>query len=100
MQMHARLEYLEFVSKLPRVICATICEINLPLNYTRQQYDNFLGCLNFPYDNTDTFPYENPSDEFHGTIWFEGGSWANRVEHEGRTFWVHYKTPEIPKELI
>jgi hypothetical protein len=95
MQMHARLEYLEFVAKLPRVICATICEINLPLNYTRQQYDNFLSCLNFPYDNTDTFP-----DEFYGTIWFEDGSWAIRFEHQGNTFWVHYKAPEIPKELM
>lgn len=31
-----------------------------------------------------------------GTIWFEAGSWSERVYHDGEEYWKHNECPKIP----
>lgn len=65
---------------------------NLPLNYVKSQYDEFIESLNFNYDAG--FGGQN----LFGNVWFEDETWLERGEYDGSEWWEHKIAPEIPKE--
>lgn len=69
--------------------------ITLPLNYTKQELDDFMAELyKINYDSGYGIQF------LYGTIWFYDGSWAERSEYDGMEWWVHRKYPLIPEKLI
>ena len=35
--------------------------------------------------------------ELYGHIWYEDGTWSDRMEYDGSEWWEHQTCPEIPK---
>ena len=68
--------------------------IVLPVNYTEEQYGDFLSKLDFNYNNG------YGGQELFGTIWNNDGSWLERGEYDGSEWWEHHSYPEIPQELL
>jgi len=99
---NAREEFLDFVDgKL--VQCAIVGGCNyyhsqsafeLKSNYTKEEYEEFLGSLCFRYDSG------YGSQELGGIIWFENGDWAERGEYDGSEWWEYKRRPEIPERLF
>ncbi|MGL5060903.1 MAG: hypothetical protein ACRC62_13085 [Microcoleus sp.] len=57
--------------------------------------DQFLAALDFEYDN------DYGGDDTEGSVvWFADGTWADRGEYDGSSWWVHRKVPPMPKELL
>jgi len=67
--------------------------INLSIQYTEDQWADFLNAMNFEYDSG------FGGQELFGTIWYEDGSWSSRKEYDGSERWQHNTCPEIPEEL-
>jgi len=70
-----------------------IYTINLKKNYTLDDLNKFLNKLHIQ-------PDENTYCDIHCTsvVWLSDGSWLEYSEHI--IGWDHYKTPDIPKELL
>lgn len=105
--INAKEEFLEAIKDMPKVKCAHIHNedyddydkkiilnsIILPINYTKQEYNEFLKKLDFEYDNGYGI------QELFGTIWLEDGTWISRGEYDGSEWWKYNKLPEIPEIL-
>lgn len=57
-------------------ICGTLEEVLPKLDF---EYDNGFGL-----------------QEMFGHIWYEDGTWSDRVEYDGAEGWKHRVRPEIP----
>ena len=68
--------------------------IDLQVNYSREDLEEFLKKLDFRYDSG------FGGQELFGTVWFQDGSWLERGEYDGSEWWAFKETPEIPKELL
>ena len=103
---NAKEELLEIIKEL-KIKCAYIiineayafkkddnenCYYILPLNYTNEQYNNFIESLDFEYDAG------YGGQELFGNVWLEDGTWLERGEYDGSEWWEHKVIPEIPKE--
>lgn len=65
----------------------------LPLDYTEEEYLNFLSELDFNYENG--YGCQN----LFGTIWCNNGMWFSRGEYDGSEWWKLNSYPEIPDYL-
>jgi hypothetical protein len=94
---NAKDEFLEFTKNKPKIICAHIInseyEVILPLNYIKEDMDEFLSKIDYRYDSG------YGSQNLFGFIWFDGGSWAEREEYDGSEWWAMRKCPHIPDKL-
>lgn len=68
--------------------------LTLPVNYTQEEYDNFLNELDFEYDNGFGYYY------IDGTIWLKDGRWIERNEYDGSESWRLVERPEIPEQCL
>lgn len=66
----------------------------LPVDYTQEEYDSFLRCINRQYDSG------YGGQELFGTIWYNSGNWSSRGEYDGSEWWEYNMLPAIPEELI
>jgi len=69
-------------------------ELNLPVGYTQEQWDNLLNELDFMYDAG------YGGMELQGTVWFSDNTWAERKEYDGSEWWCHMTRPNIPVSLL
>lgn len=103
--MNAKIEFLNHIADIAKVLCAEI-ELNntfdksepvlvglLKVNYTEDDWNNFLELLDFEYD--DGFG----AQELFGTIWFTDGTWSDRFEYDGSEYWDYHMIPDIPDYL-
>ncbi len=67
--------------------------LELPINYSNEQFEEFLNKLNFEYDNGYGTQY------LQGTIWYTDGTWSDRGEYDGSEWWQHQSVPNIPDSL-
>lgn len=96
--MNAKNELLKIVGNL-KIICAEIIfnqnddireDIYLPLNYTEDNYTQFLERINKEYDEG------WGGQQLFGTIWLENGKWIERGEYDGSEWWELKEYPAIP----
>ncbi|MDB4286332.1 hypothetical protein N9933_03430 [bacterium] len=102
--MNAKEEFLE-VARGRSVICASISNggyysddgerrsINLKKGHSQEDYDKFKSAINFSYNSV------YGRQELRGMIWFNDGTWAERVEYNGTEWWEYREVPQIPNEL-
>lgn len=101
--IYANEEFLEHIEDR-KILCATITHgsvwvkmqthtFNLPRNYTKEQFDQFLINLTFNYNEV------SGHQELFGTIWYTDGTWSDRDEYDGSEWWEHNQIPEIPDYL-
>ena len=101
--MNAKQEFIKFVEG-KSVLCATIDRGNswnyevlsshsLPVDYTEEQYQDFLKQIDFSYDAG------YGSQELFGIIWFKDGTWGDRGEYDGSEWWELHEMPAIPESL-
>lgn len=67
-------------------------KIILKENYTKSEWNKFLGKLDFDYDSGYGF------QEISGTIWLTNGDWLSREEYDGSEWWRYNTCPEIPEK--
>jgi hypothetical protein len=112
--INAKKEFLDITEGL-EVLCATISvcgdeltshwfpknsnivkdkSLTLPVNYTQEEYQNFLNELDFEYDDSWGHQY------LYGTIWLKDGRWIERLEYDGSESWRLVEHPKIPNELL
>ena len=61
--------------------------------YSKDELTEFLKKLNFKY-------HEGfGSQVLGGTLWFVGGTWADRGEYDGSEWWEYHVRPKLPKKL-
>ena len=65
----------------------------LKIGYSPEEYEDFLGSLDFSYDNG------YGGQELFGTIWYKDGSWSERGEYDGSEWWEYKTVPGIPVAL-
>ena len=102
--MNAKEELLKLLEGKAKVKCAMImygdeCDnvkkgIDLRVNYTEADFNNFLKQMDFNYDNG------YGGQELFGTIWLVDGTWCSRGEYDGSEWWNYNQVPEIPAELM
>jgi hypothetical protein len=66
----------------------------LSINYSQEEYNNFLNELDFEYDNSWGHQY------IYGTIWLKDGRWIERGEYDGSEWYKLVERPEIPEQCI
>jgi hypothetical protein len=86
-----------------KIVCAYVYQlndryeagptINLPIDYTTEEYESFLNQLDFDYNDG------YGGQVLFGTIWFANGNWATRAEYDGSEWWEIHSKPEIPGYL-
>lgn len=105
---NAKEEFISLISHdyiKSEVKCATIyreynyeedpfTRVNLPCNYTQEQYNKFLEALDFEYDAG------YGEQELFGLVWFKDDTWADRYEYDGSESWDYHICPEIPLTLV
>jgi hypothetical protein len=64
----------------------------LKLNYTNDEYSEFLNSLDFEYDRG------YGSQEIYGIVWLEDGTWLSRGEYDGSEWWDYNVLPNIPDD--
>jgi len=69
-------------------------EYALKVGFSEEDYLEFINSLDFGYNNG------YGSQKFFGTVWLKDGSWLGRGEYDGSEWWEHFKTPEIPEEIV
>lgn len=102
---NAKEEFLHCTEKHARVKCAHISledygeeltthdsTIVLKLNYSEQDFKDFLNKLDFHYDKGYGIQH------VYGTVWLEDGTWLSRGEYDGSEWWQHNVCPEINEE--
>jgi len=96
--LNAKQELLNAIKKTAKIKCASIWgeknEAVLKLDYTSDDYNEFLKALDFNYDNG------YGGQELFGTVWLEDGTWLSRGEYDGSEWWEHNAVPPIPSECI
>ena len=101
--MNAKQELLDAVKGTARIICASIYheswgyegnQKTLKINYSEEEYNEFLNSLDFNYDNGYGL------QELSGTVWLEGGAWLTRGEYDGSEWWEYNSLPSIPVECL
>ena len=79
-----------------KVKCACIeCnrrDIILKIDFTDEEYEQFLKELDFKYDAG------YGSQELFGKVWFKDNSWLERSEYDGSEEWAYKEYPKIDKE--
>ena len=90
MAVNAKQELLDAIKSIG-IKCATIERSVLKLNYSKEDYNDFLDSLDFMYDNG------YGSQSLYGVVWLEDGTWLTRGEYDGSEWWEHHKLPEIPE---
>jgi len=103
--MEETLEHIREVSTKEnnRVKCAIInddhfasehrdAEYMLKENYTELEYGTFLHLISRDYDSSYGTQY------YHGTIWYDDGTWSERREYDGSEWWSYCKSPAIPTQ--
>lgn len=60
-------------------------------NYTNEELKVFLKQLDFSYDHGYGAQY------IDGTIFFNDGTWAERLEYDGAECWDHKIKPPLPE---
>lgn len=68
--------------------------IRLPLNYSPEQYEEFLSALDVEYDSG------YGGQELFGRVWLTQDVWLERHEYDGSEWWTVKKLPNIHKELL
>ena len=70
--------------------------IVLKINFSDEEYENFLKELDFEYDNRDDM------QEFEGLVWFTDNSWLERErsEFDGKEWWKCVEYPKINPECL
>ena len=68
--------------------------IILKLNYTKNDYEEFLKKLDFHYNSG------FGTQELYGTVWLNDNTWLTRGEYDGSEWWEHSVLPNIPSECI
>ena len=100
---NARKELLEAVKDTAKIKCASITYERwgnegskkvLKLNYTNDEYNEFLNSLDFEYDSG------HGLQEICGTVWLEDGTWLSRGEYDGSEWWEYNALPTIPVECL
>jgi hypothetical protein len=114
---NAKEEFLHAVLDRPAVKCASIifgCEdypeydendniievdpykshILLPVNYTPEQFQQFLKDIDRNYDSG------YGGQELFGIIWLIDGTWLDRGEYDGSEWWSYQCCPIIPDKLL
>ena len=100
--MNAKTELLTLLNNCRRTIkCANISidyytlapTASLKVNYTTEEYDEFLNKLDLDYNNG------YGGQILYGTIWFTDNTWAERGEYDGSEWWDFKELPKIPTEL-
>ena len=71
----------------------TCITASLPVNHTKEDYDNFIKKLDVEYDDG------YGTQELFGIIWLTDGTWMDRGEYDGSEWWCHQEVPEIPDHL-
>lgn len=102
--MNAKQELLDIINRTGETIkCASIDihidysisrSINLPLDYSPNQYEEFLSALDVEYDNG------YGGQELYGRVWLTGNMWLDRWEYDGSEGWKISFEPIIPDELL
>ena len=100
---NARKELLEAVKDTAKIKCASISygrwereasKKVLKINYTNDEYNEFLNSLDFEYDSG------YGGQDLYGTVWLEEGTWLSRGEYDGSEWWEHNVLPNIPAECL
>ena len=99
---NAKKELLDAVKETAKIKCASILyggwdeasKKALKLNYSEEDYNEFLNSLDFDYDDG------YGGQELYGTVWLEDGTWLSRGEYDGAEWWEHNVLPTIPAECI
>lgn len=102
--INAKQELLDAVKNTAKIKCAFIhyekwkedetSQKTLKLNYSEDQYNEFLSSLDFEYDNGYGI------QELYGTVWLEDGTWLSRSEYDGSECWEHNVLPVIPDKCL
>lgn len=97
--MNVKNEFLAHIKKR-EILCAFITHddwsldeeknIVLPINFTKEDFNNFLALLDFDYDNG------YGTQVLYGTIWYKDNTWSQRFEYDGSEAWNHLELPTIP----
>ena len=100
--MNAKTELLEeLVNK--QIKCALITnecyqidkkEFKLKVDFNEAELKEFFNELDFEYDDG------YGTQELHGIVWLQDGTWFSRDEYDGSEWWIHNILPEIPTELL
>ena len=100
--MNAKTELLEeLVNK--QIKCASIThgcyridkkEFNLKVGFNEDEFNEFLNKLDFEYDDG------YGTQELHGVVWLQDGTWLSRHEYDGSEYWEHNHLPKIPSGLL
>lgn len=107
--MNAKQEFLshvKYVTEENRVECVLVTYkpknsikvtkmCTLPINYTKDQFEEFLELLDFDYEHDDDCHVQG----LDGTIWFANDTWSDRVESCRFEWWLYHEHPEIPSIL-
>ena len=68
--------------------------VSLPEGFTQKQYAKFLKKLDFMYD---VDYYQQTLD---GEIWYDDGTWSDRIFYEGgNEKWIYREPPPLPEFL-
>lgn len=66
----------------------------LKIGHSGSDYSEFLNSIDFNYEDG------YGTQELHGFIWYEDGTYSERGEYDGSEWWEHKSTPDIPNECI
>ena len=103
---NAKKELEEFLKRKVKVKCAKItvdCQYDnrnicpeyiLKLNYSEQEFNDFLKSLDFEYSAN------YGGQKLSGTVWFEDGTWGTHQGCYGSEWWEHNILPDIPTECL
>jgi hypothetical protein len=69
-------------------------DIKLPCAYTKDELADFFNKLDFTY-----YCANMGEEELTGFIWYEDGSWSERITGSSKEQWMYCLRPHIPKEL-
>jgi len=101
-KMNAKQEFLNEIRNKSKVLCSIITyykkgkeeDYHLTTGWTDEDLEIFLKSIDFEYDDG------YGTQLLYGNIWYDDGTWSERVEYDGSENWLHKKVPEIPKFLI
>ena len=69
-------------------------QIRLPLDYSPEQYEEFLSALDIEYNNG------FGGQQLFGRVWLTNDAWLERGEYDGSEWWNVKKLPNIHEELF
>ena len=100
--MNAKQEFLNEIRNKSKVLCSIITyykkgkeeDYHLTTGWTDEDLEIFLKSIDFEYDDG------YGTQLLYGNIWYDDGTWSERVEYDGSENWLHKKVPEIQKFLI